>query len=176
MHPLPFLNGYPEPLLQQVRTLIDGGRLGPMLEQRYHYSHSRHGINSDKALYDYVMALKNCYMKNSSPLSRVNYDSKINVIKHALGLHSHYSRVQGNRLKAKSEIQIASLFRDLPEPFLRMIAVHELAHIKEKAHDKAFYSLCCHMEPNYHQLEFDLRLLLTHKSLTAHSSKNNEQN
>jgi predicted metal-dependent hydrolase len=35
---------------------------------------------------------------------------------------------------------------------LRMIVVHELAHLKEKDHDKAFYQLCCHMEPDYHQL------------------------
>ena len=44
---------------------------------------------------------------------------------------------------------------------MRMIAVHELAHLKEKEHDKAFYKLCCWMEPHYHQLEFDLRLYLT---------------
>ncbi|WP_410733789.1 YgjP-like metallopeptidase domain-containing protein [Citrobacter portucalensis] len=25
-----------------------------------------------------------------------------------------------------------------------MIVVHELAHLKEKEHDKAFYQLCCH--------------------------------
>ena len=43
-----------------------------------------------------------------------------------------------------------------------MIAVHELAHIKEKGHDKAFYQLCTHMEPRYHQYEFDLRVYLTH--------------
>ena len=47
--------------------------------------------------------------------------------------------VQGNRLKAKAEIQIAALFRDAPAPFLRMIVVHELAHLREKAHNKAFY-------------------------------------
>ena len=42
-----------------------------------------------------------------------------------------------------------------------MIVVHELAHLKEREHDKAFYALCQHMEPDYHQLEFDLRLWLT---------------
>jgi hypothetical protein len=72
------------------------------------------------------------------------------------------SRVQGSKLKAKREIRVATLFRDGPAQFLRMIAVHELAHIREKAHDKAFYSLCTHMEPDYHQLEFDVRLYLTH--------------
>ena len=42
-----------------------------------------------------------------------------------------------------------------------MIAVHELAHLKERDHGKAFYGLCERMEPNYHQYEFDLRLYLT---------------
>ena len=42
-----------------------------------------------------------------------------------------------------------------------MIVVHELAHLKQREHDKAFYQLCTHMAPDYHQLEFDLRLYLT---------------
>ena len=46
-----------------------------------------------------------------------------------------------------------------------MICVHELAHLKEKAHNKAFYALCEKMEPSYHQLEFDVRLYMTHLSL-----------
>ncbi len=53
----------------------------------------------------------------------------------------------------------------MPEPFLKMIVIHELAHLKEKEHNKAFYKLCKHMEPDYHQLEFDLRLYLTHKEM-----------
>jgi predicted metal-dependent hydrolase len=28
-----------------------------------------------------------------------------------------------------------------------MIVVHELAHLREREHDRAFYQLCCHMEP-----------------------------
>ncbi len=91
----------------------------------------------------------------------VNFDNKINVVNHALGLHTFVSRVHGNKLKAKNEIKIAALFKNAPLPLLRMIVVHELAHIKEKEHNKAFYQLCCHMEPNYHQLEFDTRLYLT---------------
>ena len=43
-----------------------------------------------------------------------------------------------------------------------MIAVHELAHLKEAEHNKPFYQLCMHIAPDYHQLEFDLRLQLTH--------------
>jgi predicted metal-dependent hydrolase len=70
--------------------------------------------------------------------------------------------VQGNKLKAKREIRVASLFKTVPDEFLRMITVHELAHIKERAHDKAFYKLCTHMEPGYHQLEFEVRVYLMH--------------
>ena len=67
-------------------------------------------------------------------------------------------RAWGGKLKAKHEIRVATLFRNLPEEFLRMIVVHELAHLKEKEHNKAFYGLCQRMEPQYHQYEFDLRL------------------
>jgi predicted metal-dependent hydrolase len=48
-----------------------------------------------------------------------------------------------------------------------MIAVHELAHLRLRDHDRAFYQLCEHMEPTYHQLEFDVRVYLTHLDLTG---------
>ncbi len=108
------------------------------------------------------MELKNEHLRNSEPLSKIGFDSKLHVIAHALGTHTTISRVQGSKLKSKREIRIATLFKETPPEFLKMIAVHELAHIKEKAHDKAFYKLCTHMEPDYHQLEFDVRLYLTH--------------
>lgn len=38
----------------------------------------------------------------------------------------------------------------------------ELAHLKEREHNKAFYQLCRHMEPEYAQLEFELRAYLTY--------------
>ncbi len=69
--------------------------------------------------------------------------------------------MQGGKLKANREIRIASLFREAPPEFLKMIVVHELAHLKDPQHDRAFYQLCLHMEPDYHQYEFDLRLYLT---------------
>jgi UTP pyrophosphatase len=75
------------------------------------------------------------------------------------------SRVQGSQLKAKREIRVAALFKKAPAEFLKMIVVHELAHLKERAHDKAFYQLCTWMEPDYHQLEFDLRCYLTQLEL-----------
>jgi hypothetical protein len=100
-------------------------------------------------------------MKKSPPLSKTLYDGKINVIHNALGTHHFISRVQGSKLKAKNEIKIASIFKNVPEDFLEMIVVHELAHFKEKEHNKAFYKLCEYMQSNYHQVEFDLRLYLT---------------
>lgn len=163
MRELIYLNGYPEQLLSQVRTLIDEQRLGAVLEKRYP---QQHDITTDKALYQYTQTLKSQFLRNASPINKVVFDSKIHVLKNALGLHTSLSRVQGNKLKAKAEIRVATIFRQAPEPFLRMIVVHELAHLKEKDHNKAFYSLCCHMEPQYHQLEFDTRLWLTQLSLS----------
>lgn len=154
---LKYLRGYPESLLAQVRPLLQQGRLGEVLAQRYP---ERHGIVSDKALFDYTQSLKARYMRQAPPLAKVCYDAKLKLMQHALGTHTRASRVQGGRLAAKREIRIASLFKDTPEDFLRMIVVHELAHLKEPEHDKAFYQLCHHMEPNYAQLEFDLRMYL----------------
>jgi predicted metal-dependent hydrolase len=83
----------------------------------------------------------------------------------ALGTHTFISRVQGNKLKAKNEIRISHIFKIAPIEFLKMIVTHELAHLKVKEHDKAFYKLCTHIEPSYHQFEFDVRLYLTHLEL-----------
>ena len=154
-----YLSAYPDSLQVQVRQLLDEDKLGDMLLKKYPRAH---GVRTDKALYDYVMALKTEFLRSSEPLSKIAFDSKLHVIAHALGTHTTVSRVQGNKLKAKREIRVATLFREGPEAFLKMITVHELAHIKEKGHDKAFYQLCTHMEPRYHQYEFDLRVYLTH--------------
>ena len=161
---LRFLSGYPEHLLTQVQQLIDAGKLGEVIAKRYP---ERHDIRTDKALYDHVMALKQRHMRSSDPINKVAYDSKIQVIQHALGTHTAVSRVQGGKLKAKREIRVATLFKEAPPEFLSMIVVHELAHLKEKDHGKAFYQLCTHMEPNYHQYEFDLRLYLVSRELGA---------
>lgn len=159
---LTYLQGYPEHLQSQVQQMIDQRRLGDVLLQRYPQVHD---CTTDKSLYQFTVDLKNQYLRNAQPLSKVAYDGKIQVMKHALGMHTAISRVQGGKLKAKAEIRVATVFKLAPEPFLRMIVVHELAHLKEKDHNKAFYSLCCHMIPNYHQLEFDTRLYLTHLSV-----------
>jgi predicted metal-dependent hydrolase len=162
MTSLKYLSAYPESLTTQVQQLQAQGKLGAVLLNKYG---SAHTVRTDTALYDYVMGLKNEFLRNSEPLAKVAYDNRLQVIAHALGTHTTISRVQGSKLKSKREIRVSSLFKDVPLEFLKMITVHELAHIKEKGHDKAFYKLCTYMEPNYHQYEFDLRVYLTHMDL-----------
>ncbi|MYN27379.1 YgjP-like metallopeptidase domain-containing protein [Duganella levis] len=158
MSHLKYLSAYSEQTQQQVAQLIAKNQLGEVLLKRYNKPHD---LRTDRALYQYVQDLKTEFLRNADPINKVEYDSKIHVINHALGLHTSISRVQGGKLKAKHEIRVATMFKEVPLEFLRMIAVHELAHIKEKQHDKPFYKLCTYMEPNYHQYEFDLRLYLT---------------
>ena len=141
---LPYLRSYPASLQDQARDLLAQGKLGAVLQRKYPQAH------------------KARYLRNAGTVNKVLFDNKIHVVRHALGLHTAVSRVQGNRLAAKHEIRVAAMFKQAPEEFLRMIVVHELAHLREKDHDKAFYQLCTHMEPQYHQYEFDLRLYLTH--------------
>jgi UTP pyrophosphatase len=164
--PLPYLAGYPDETQAQVRALLASGELGERLQRRYPEPHE---VRTDGALYDYTLALKNRYMRSAAPLSKVVYDNRLHVIQNALGTHTTVARVQGNKLKAKREIRVAGVFRSAPAEFLKMIVVHELAHLKERAHDKAFYALCQHMEPDYHQLEFDLRLYLMAQELSPAS-------
>jgi predicted metal-dependent hydrolase len=154
-----YLAGYSPELVGSVQRLIEQGRLAEVLLKKYPVAHA---VRTDKALYDYVQELKAEYLRNVSQVSKVAFDSKLQVLKNALGTHTAISRVQGGKLKAKREIRVASIFREMPPEFLRMIVVHELAHLKEGDHDKAFYQLCRYMEPAYHQLEFDLRAYLSH--------------
>ena len=162
MTPLKYLAGYPPHLLTRVQSLIDEGRLGALLADKYRRTHT---VRTDAQLHDYVRELKDRHVRISAPLNKVVYDSKLQVMKHALGTHTAVTRVQGSRLKVSREIRIATVFRDAPAEFLKMIVVHELAHLRHAEHDKAFYQLCSHMEPDYHQLEFDLRLYLTHRDI-----------
>lgn len=164
MTALKYLAGYPESVKEQVHRLISQDKLAELLLKKYPSSHD---IRTDKALYAYAMDLKNQFLRQSGPLSKVVFDDKIDVLHQALGLHSFVSRVQGKNLKSKNEIRIGSIFKQVAPEFLRMIVVHELAHLREKQHNKAFYKLCEYMEPDYHQLEFDMRLYLTYLDLAG---------
>jgi predicted metal-dependent hydrolase len=160
--PFKYLQGYPPHLQQQVMQMVAEDRLGDYLAKRYP---NRHQVQSDKALYGYTLELKQEYLRSAPSIDKVLYDNRLDLTHRALGLHTAISRVQGGKLKAKKEIRVAALFREAAPEFLNMIVVHELAHLKEAEHNKAFYKLCQYMLPDYHQLEFDLRLYLTWREL-----------
>ncbi|HAQ85762.1 MAG: metal-dependent hydrolase [Pseudomonas sp.] len=163
MTPLKYLSGYPESLQQQIRQLIAEGRLGDYLERRYP---QRHQVQSDKALYGYVQQLRQSHLKSAPNIDKVLYDNRLDLTHRALGLHTAVSRVQGGKLKAKKEIRVAALFKEAAPEFLQMIVVHELAHLRESDHNRAFYKLCEHMMPGYAQTEFDLRCYLHWRELS----------
>lgn len=152
-----YLAGYPPELIQQAEQLRLDGRLADHLARRLP---ERHEVRSDTALFDYVQDLKNRHLRNAGPLQHVGFDAKLRVLQQALGTHTRRTQVQGAKLKTRREIRVATLFKDAPAALLNMIVVHELAHLRELEHNKAFYQLCQHMEPDYFQLEFDLRLYL----------------
>jgi predicted metal-dependent hydrolase len=155
---LKYLSHYSSNIQQQVMKLVEDDKLQSYLLTQFPTPHE---ITTDKSLRQYTLALKQQFLKKSVPLSQVKYDDKIHIVNNALGLHTYVSRVQGNKLKSKNELRIGSLFKKAPEALLNMIVVHELAHLKEKEHNKAFYKLCEHMLPNYHQLELMTRIYLT---------------
>lgn len=156
---LPYLSGYASSLQNKVREWLVAGKAGEWLLKKYPQPHV---VRTDKALYDYVDDIKAQYLRNAGQLHKVVYDSKIHVMRNALGLHTRRSIAHGSKTNARHEIHIAAMFKQSPDAFLRMICVHELAHIRIMDHDKAFYQLCMHMEPDYHQLEFDVRFYLSY--------------
>ncbi len=157
-----YLAHYSAALQDQIKLLQAQDKLGDYITQRYPQSHL---IQTDKALYQYCTDIKQTFLRNAPILDKAHYDNRLSIEHHALGLNTAVSRVQGGKLKAKKEIKISSFFKAAPSEFLRMIVVHELAHLKERNHDKAFYQLCQHIEPDYHQLEFDCRVYLYWKSV-----------
>lgn len=158
-----YIQHYSLALQEHVRQLQAQNKLEDYFDSRYPRSHA---IQTSKALFVYCNDIKQRYMRNVSALAKVTYDSRLTMQQHAFGLNTSISRVQGGKLTTKKEIRISDLFKKMPEAFLRMIVVHELAHLKERDHNKAFYQLCEHMEPNYHQLEFDCRVYLSWQAMT----------
>ncbi len=158
MSSLPYLNGYPDELRSTAQSLLVSGELEQRLAKRYPDSHE---IRSNKELNTYVQELKSQHMRKAPPLASVSYDNRLHVVHNALGIHTTRTRVQGDKVRKRREMRVAALFKDAPPEFLRMIVVHELAHMKHANHDLDFYKLCKYMEPEYSQLELDLRLYLT---------------
>lgn len=154
-----YLAGYPGELVEPVHRLIARQQLAGVLLKKYPQAHA---IRTDKTLYDYVQDLRGNYLRNIPQIAKVAFDGKLQSVGRALGTHTRISRIQGAKLKSKHEIRIATLFREGPAEFLRMIVAHELAHLKSPDHDKSFYQLCRHIEPDYHQIEFEVRAYLCH--------------
>lgn len=155
--PLRFIAHYDASLQQQIAQLVAENRLQAHLAKRYPEFHH---INNNGQLYEYAKQIKQQFMKNVKMPDVVCFDAQISRTERALGIQRRSIRQQGSQLKSKTDIRIASVFQRAPEAFLNMIVVHELAHLKQSEHDKAFYQLCQHMLPQYHQLEFDTRLWL----------------
>lgn len=152
---LKYIQHYPTHLQEQVQKLLEQKKLGNYLLSRYK---QRHDITNDKLLYELVMEYKNNHFKKFQ-LSKVAYDSKLQF-NNSLGNNTFVTRIQGNKLKTKNNINIATVFKKAPFEFLEMIIVHELSHLKIKEHNKAFYNLCQHIQSDYAQVEFDFRLFL----------------
>jgi len=163
-----YLSGYSEELRDKALRLRREGLLEKRLKERYAAGHA---ITNNAALYEFAQELKREHLRSSPPLAKVRFNDKISTLHRAFGLHTYAVRVQGSNLKAQNEISIASLFKELPLEFLRMVVVHELAHLRHKDHDKAFYRLCEHMEPEYQRYELDLRLLLYARQDPDHSPR-----
>ncbi len=161
---LKYLSHYAPELQHQVKQMMAERSIGAYIQAKYPQAHA---IQTDKALYQFVNEYRKAHLKNAPLLNKVQYDNTLNLTHRALGLNTAISRVQGGKLVAAKEIRIASVFKNAPADFLNMIVVHELAHLKERNHDKAFYKLCTHMLPDYHQLEFDVRVYLTGLDMCA---------
>jgi predicted metal-dependent hydrolase len=82
-----------------MSQLIAQNKLGEVLLKRYSKPHE---LRTDRALYQYVQDLKSEFLRNADPINKVEYDSKIHVINHALGLHTSISRVQGGKPSMRS--------------------------------------------------------------------------
>ena len=105
--PLKYLSAYSTELTDKIQTMLDQNSLKTFLLNKYPAPHT---IYHDKALREYVLTIKNQYLKKSNPLSQVKFDDKIHVVNNALGLHTYVSRVQGSKLKSKmSYVLVACL-------------------------------------------------------------------
>lgn len=158
--PVDFMNyfsAYPEQIKAQVEALISSGKLVRYFEKKYPVAHQ---FKSEKALYDFATGLKQHYLKNAPKLNSVKYEKQKDLVLNALGTHTFKRHAHGKKLKAQHHIAIANQLKYAPEEILKTLVVHELAHFKEKDHNKSFYKLCCHMQANYFECELDLRLFM----------------
>ena len=157
MTKIDYFQGYPQNIRDYFERLIQNGDIKSYLLKKYPRGHQ---INSDKQLYTYANEIKQRFMKKAPQIDKVKYEKQKDLILNALGTHTFISRNHGGKLKSKHEIRVAVSLKDAPEEMLQMLVVHELAHFKEKDHNKAFYNLCEYMQPNYCEVELDTLLYL----------------
>ena len=158
MSTYPLLAGYPdEPVAQAQAGIADGTALA-WIAERYP---ERHKISSNQELFAYAQELKMRHFKNAPQLSKVQFDKNPRSAHKALGQHDKDLNASDKRLVKSREVRISGLFRAAPAAFLRLMVVHELAHQKYAEHDHDFYRMCSHIEPDYDEVEFDLRVYLS---------------
>jgi len=144
------LNGYSSEIINFARQLVADNELGPYLLKKYPVAHD---IMTDSALYDYALRLKAGFLRDAPSVNKVAYDE--NLEQRTLAIFAPIQR----------EIKVDAVFKHAPLEFLRMLLLHELAHLKEPAHDEAFYRLHGSMIPDYVQLHLDINLYLTYLDL-----------
>ena len=146
-----YFQGYPPHIIEQVLQLFNGDRAAKYLKGKYPDAHS---ITSDKALYSYATELKKRYLKNALPFGRAAFKKQGDMVTNALGTHTF--RMQGKT--RKHDLAINSDLLRAPEPFSKHSSYMNSLILRKKTTTKPSYQLCCHMEPQYHQLELDLRI------------------
>lgn len=108
---LPYLASYAPSLQQQALNWLHSGKAADWLLGKYPQAHA---VRTDRALYDYVDELKGEYLRNAGQLHKVAYDSKIHVVRNALGLHTRRAIAHGGKLNARHEIHVAAMFKQAP--------------------------------------------------------------
>ena len=86
--PLKYLQHYPTALQDKIRQLQVQDKLGEYITQRYPQTHL---IQTDKALYQYSNEIKQEFLRNAPLLDKINYDNRLSIEHHALGLNTAIS-------------------------------------------------------------------------------------
>jgi len=153
-----YLKGYSDTIIKSIEKLIDENKLGLYLKNKYININT---FTKDKDLYLLAKEIKDKYIKNEKLPERIFYDNKIELKNQALGLHTYIPVKHGKKYKMQNEIKISSRFKTLPYEFMENILIHELCHLKEKEHNKAFYKLCKNIDERYFEIDLDIRIYLT---------------
>jgi predicted metal-dependent hydrolase len=154
---LSFLDTYPEKIQTKIHTLIEEEGLEEYIRELYPENHK---IITDKELFEYVQDLRKKYMKKAPPAHKVVFDDSNSTVYYPLGLKDNELILNDNGHKIKNVMRIASLYKNAPLELFHMVVAHELAHTKEREHENNFFRLCHHLDGDYSQHEFDLRLFL----------------